>query len=437
MYRRSLKTRITIAFCLFGLVLGLAFSVIVLEGFDLAQEWTIRHHLERKLAVLQAQQDEESALAQLRFHFHTSIGEAALPAALRERVAGLPVGVHVLTRQPGPGEDYLAIAWLPERRQRLYLIFDASDLLASHDEMHTYLYAICLTGTLLVVGLGALLGQMTARPIIAPLVRLSEQVARISPDRPLPRIDAPFSADEVGVLARTLDSLLLRITAFVTRERHFTRNVSHELRTPVTVLKGALELIGAQPAAETAALQRPLARSRRALAEMEQVIDAFLWMAREQPGASARCELVAAVEQAVAQQQELAARKQLSVQISASAAPVLAAPPAVVVIAVSNLLRNALQYSERGAVQITVAASAVTVSDSGRGIAAADLPHITAAYQRSSDSQGYGLGLAIVEEFCERFGWRLHIASQEGVGTQATLHFDENFTSPPLSSPSS
>lgn len=65
----------------------------------------------------------------------------------------------------------------------------------------------------------------------------------------------------------------------------------------------------------------------------------------------------------------------------------------------------------------------VSVEDTGIGILANALAHITEPQVRGEQSQGYELGLSIVREFCQRFGWQLPLSNTEGLGTRATLQF--------------
>jgi signal transduction histidine kinase len=97
------------------------------------------------------------------------------------------------------------------------------------------------------------------------------------------------------------------------------------------------------------------------------------------------------------------------------------APERVLSIAVGNLLANALNATSQGWVCIVLEVSRVTISDTGPGIEPERLA-VTGPYV-TSGSGGHGLGLAIVREICERFGWRLELHSRHGEGTRAVLRF--------------
>ncbi|HKQ31260.1 MAG TPA: sensor histidine kinase, partial [Burkholderiales bacterium] len=93
---------------------------------------------------------------------------------------------------------------------------------------------------------------------------------------------------------------------------------------------------------------------------------------------------------------------------------------------IDNLLRNAALYTEQGFVRVTFGGGCLTIEDTGPGIDAAELPRVIQRHNRGGrpiTDDGLGLGLAIVKRICERFDWRLDIASTPGCGTRASLGF--------------
>ena len=108
---------------------------------------------------------------------------------------------------------------------------------------------------------------------------------------------------------------------------------------------------------------------------------------------------------------------------------VVAAPPRMIAIALTNLLRNALTYSRDGVVEVTVGPESVTVTRlAALGMTAEDLQRVFEPFFRGDASQayaasGHGLGLAIVRRLVDQFGWSLDLASETGFGTTVTLSF--------------
>ena len=101
--------------------------------------------------------------------------------------------------------------------------------------------------------------------------------------------------------------------------------------------------------------------------------------------------------------------------------------------AVANLVDNALKFCEPGAAITLAAVMAghdvqITVSDTGPGISAADLPHLFDCFYQSRQNVapatgegGKGLGLAIVKRIVELHGGQVAVASVPGAGTTVRL----------------
>src|SRR5690606_18609193 len=129
---------------------------------------------------------------------------------------------------------------------------------------------------LLLTGWG-LAGTMANR-IVRPISRLAEDVRALSFDANPPRMPSVYRAeDEIGLLSDTICQLLQRIEQFTQREREFTAHASHELRTPAAIIGGAAELLREQLTVP----QAPLDRIERAVARIEELIDTFLFLSRE------------------------------------------------------------------------------------------------------------------------------------------------------------
>ena len=91
--------------------------------------------------------------------------------------------------------------------------------------------------------------------------------------------------------------------------------------------------------------------------------------------------------------------------------------------AFDNLLSNAIKYSSKNStIKITLQKGLLSVEDEGRGIAEEELVRIFERYyQADSKAPGYGIGLAIVKEFCDEAGIGVRIDSKVGKGTKVVL----------------
>jgi signal transduction histidine kinase len=96
-------------------------------------------------------------------------------------------------------------------------------------------------------------------------------------------------------------------------------------------------------------------------------------------------------------------------------------------IALGNLVRNAIQHSYAGDVEIALRDRVFSVTDHGPGMSAEEIGRAYAAgVRRATAGRQGGLGLYIIQRICARFGWRLEFDSAPGRGTTARLDFGAN-----------
>jgi signal transduction histidine kinase len=214
----------------------------------------------------------------------------------------------------------------------------------------------------------------------------------------------------------------------------FLATMSHELRTPLHGILGLTRLIRAEHADAT--LRHRLGLIEHSGEHLLQIINDLLDLSRIEAG---RIELHAAPFDLLGELEELVDIYFVRCQergIGFSAELDLDAPCHLVGDAtrlrqvLHNLLGNAVKFTERGEVRLRARRQAsdceFTVSDSGPGIEAADLPHIFDAFTQSgrgggSSVVGVGLGLNISREIALAMNGRLEVSSRMGEGATFTL----------------
>jgi signal transduction histidine kinase len=278
-------------------------------------------------------------------------------------------------------------------------------------------FAVALGGSLIVLWFGVGSG-------LRPLERLRQVLARRTPDTLAPIADVPVPRD-LRPFVDTLNSLLERVGQTVTRERRFTSDAAHELRTPLTAIKTHLQVAritrgtDASDAMEYA--EEGVARMHHTLSQLltlAKVEGAFSWDEGDVAGAGDVAHLAV---------RDAAPGGAIRIEIDAACDRAeLAAPRALAITALRNLLDNALRHSpEPGSVLLRVAcrpdAVDFEVSDRGPGLSDADLAVATERFWRRESGWGSGLGLSIVAAITERFGGRLAMARREGGGLVVTL----------------
>ena len=236
---------------------------------------------------------------------------------------------------------------------------------------------------------------------------------------------------EVRSLARAFNSMAARLQASDQTRRALLADVTHELRTPLTVVQGNLEglLDGVYPR-DDAHLQ-PILDETRVLSRL---IDDLRTLALAESGTlqlqKEPTDLALLIGETVASFRAQA--NEAGVTLDADIAPnvpILNLDPARIRQVLENLITNALRYTPNGGkirVQCSVNTSlsksvAVTVSDTGKGIAPDELPHIFDRFYKSRDSRGTGLGLAIVKNLIAAHGGGISAQSEVDKGT--TIRF--------------
>ncbi|WP_374961686.1 sensor histidine kinase [Spongiibacter tropicus] len=335
---------------------------------------------------------------------------------LPEEISGLPLGTHHSVVIDG-GHYHLQVAGAGD--DRIYLLYDITEW--EHQE-HALLISLLL-GVVVVLIMALLLASQAANTILEPVRRLTLRLSQLSPKERGLRIQPEFNDSDIGQIAAAFDTYLERIDQFVERERSFTAAASHELRTPLSVMMGAVDIIEADD--PNPATQRAVARIRRACSDMLAFIEAALFLSREEDRSikqSASCDVPAIIRQL---SDDLrgdldAAHIQLNTRLDN--ALILPVPESLVKITLTNLLRNAIEHSPGGRIDICLQDNGLQLCDSGAGIRPDDLPYI---FERSytTKAEGTGLGLNMVKRICERYGWQIQIDSQPGEGTRVELRF--------------
>ncbi|NBB92674.1 MAG: sensor histidine kinase [Gammaproteobacteria bacterium] len=347
---------------------------------------------------------------------------ATVPAWLRDEPPGF--------RRGHRGDRSSPVIYVSEHGgDRLYLVFDEMQV----SSLAWYFGVAPLTGVLLLIYLLTWLGYVMSRRAVSTVVQLSDAVRNY--DFGSGRLEK-FSQEEFGeatdtetlALVNAFNQFIQRLESFIRRERNFTRNASHELRTPLAVLRSNLGLLARQSDPEARALT--VERMNRTVRDMEALVETLLILARESESrlnwsSVVLNDLLADLLDQIASTFD---RPEVTTGVRANGLLEISAPERVLAIVFTNLIRNALSYTEKGHVHILIDRNGVTLQDSGCGMAETDLERMFEPFYRGHDrsNEGYGLGLSIVRRLCDRFGWHLHADSELGAGTEIRVEFPQS-----------
>ena len=421
-FRHSLHSRIIIAFCIFGTVLGAIFAVTVYISLDFIDDRLIDSRLNEEVENFIAHYKRYNNYPRPGSPFITSyVGTESMPLYVLDMIKGFSEGLHEVNY--GEEEYHIAIQRLPDQQALVYLFYEVSALEFT-ERRKVSIRLVLIVGVILIFAMGLWIGWLTSRRVIAPVVHLSHIVDKSGPDNLPTDLSKSFYNDEVGVLAKGLEQAMKRVETFVEREQQFSRYASHELRTPVTIIKGAVVLLKRKLSGEEDPAWRPLMRIERSVTNMENIIETLLWLSREDMpiDQDQRFPLTPVVQETIEQNRYLIGNKPIDIEIISEAEPQLALPTSFFQIALTNLIRNAIQHTPSGKISVVVKADRVLVTDSGAGMTANGLKHTSGHFTGDID-EGFGLGLSIVQRLCNRFGWELDIESETDRGTTVQLIF--------------
>lgn len=412
-FRARLAQRIVAAFALMSLLVGGAFALGTVIAVHVMEERLLSAQLGRDLDRLLKMDTMDEWRAQPRpdqlFHFTAGEEEFALPTDLVE----LDEGFHEVFR----GEQaWHAMVRLVDGR-RYVLLQDQSDFERREQLMHV----VVVAGFLFSVLLAIFLGWLLARRVLAPVARLARQVRHRDQLLALaPPLAPDYVPDEVGQLAVAFDETLSQLRQALRREQMFTSDVSHELRTPLMVLAGACELLLENPALDERA-RRQVQRMARATAEMRELVQTFLQLARAQSapeGGAPQATLREVADELVAQWREPIEAKGLRLDYRPGATLARRYNAPLLRVVLGNLLRNAWHYTDSGHVCLSLTAQGFSVEDSGAGIPEALREAVFEPFVRGERERGdgLGLGLSLVQRICGREGWRIRLLPVEPHG---------------------
>ncbi len=217
----------------------------------------------------------------------------------------------------------------------------------------------------------------------------------------------------------------------------FTNSVAHELRAPLTAIRGYVSFL--LESKSLAPEEKKYSQNINTAAErLIALINDFLEVARIQSGSLkvnfAEIDVRKVITSVKTEFEQVAAKKNLDFDITLPVDPVVASTdPDRLQQVLTNLVSNALKYTNKGSVTIaleqTRLKTTITIKDTGDGISAEDQEKLFTAFTRvgradASGVTGTGLGMWITKQLVELLHGEVYIESIEGVGTHMKLTFD-------------
>jgi two-component system, NtrC family, sensor histidine kinase GlrK len=292
---------------------------------------------------------------------------------------------------------------------------------------------------------------LIARTITKPIDELIRGTERIAQGKYEPvRVS---SNDEISLLVDAVNEMSLKIKNINELRTHMMQQISHELQSPLQVILSAHDILKDQCSAMMDAEQlQMLDTIRRGINKLTVFSKQYLDLAKIDSGMMKYhmewTDLSRIVEPLVADARLIAASKDITVELTTSAAPKIMVDAKKISIVASNLLSNAIKYTRNnGRVRVNVGPCTIgaqfKIQDSGIGIAPEELPKVFTRFYQAGNigrikSGGIGVGLALVKAFTEGHGGKVYAESVVDSGSTFTVELPaapEEFQGPSIQVP--
>jgi signal transduction histidine kinase len=278
-------------------------------------------------------------------------------------------------------------------------------------------------------------GWVFAGRALNPIVRVMDEVQKISPVELSQRLSGDEKPDEIGRLIATFNRLLNRIENAFNLQKSFVTNVSHELKNPLTKITSQLEvtLLNERPAEE---YKKTIQSVLEDIKELNQLSTSLLDLAFvNQENQTFLMTSIRADEVLWEIREDVSALNPLyRVQIHASQMPeseddlFIKANLQWLKTAIGNIVENACKFSNDHTAVVSLYCYKkeikIKVMDHGPGIDPKDVQKIFHPFyrtNRTSKIKGYGIGLSLAQKIITIHGGDIQVNSSPGVGTEITV----------------
>ncbi len=285
---------------------------------------------------------------------------------------------------------------------------------------------------LVVLTVGIVTGRRIVTQAMSGVRRVTRAAERMADSQFAERILVPGAGAEVDQLARAFNGMADRIMRLMAEMRQGNDNIAHDLRSPITRIRGLAEMaITARrgsvhdPAESIGSIVEECDRMLNLINTMLDISEAEVGIGRSNLD---EFDLATLVLQAAELFQVVAEDKGITLRTEVSGNVPVRGDRRKIQRLLSNLLDNALKYTERGEVRIALTDGKdrirLSVRDTGVGIAEHEVGRIFERFYRCDSSRnqpGNGLGLSLARAIARAHGGDITVASRPGQGSEFTV----------------
>ncbi len=274
-------------------------------------------------------------------------------------------------------------------------------------------------------------GAIVSR-FISPLEQIIDKADKINAENLTERISVKQNnpPDEIIKLANSLNKLLERLERSFKQIAQFTYDVSHELLTPLTVMKDEIE-ISLMKRRNVKDYIQTLNVVYKQVNRSIDIIKSMLYLAKAEAGVISvnlrEVNIPELIREVILTLNHKAKRKNIKVKFNCDSVLISKTDENILFDALRNILDNAIEYTGKGgSVEIKCEKVEewlkISISDTGIGIGADDLPYIFDRFYRGRHAlelnpTGTGLGLALTKSMIDLLKGKISVSSEIGKGT--------------------
>jgi signal transduction histidine kinase len=324
----------------------------------------------------------------------------------------------------------LTVPLTVQNSDRIIGILQTASSLSLVDTIQRVLLVILFVGAGVSMTIAGLAGWYSTEQALKPLEAVTQTALQITRADDLSR-RIPYQGppeDEVGQLIHAFNQTLGRLENLFNTQRRFIADVGHELRTPLTVIKGNVDLMRRMNCTD----DESMASIESEVQRLTRLVGDLLLLAQAESGKLPLAQNLVELDTVlleVMSQMSVLAKERLQLRLGEIDQVLVCGDQDRLKQVLVNLIGNAINYTPVGG-SVTVGLAKVenkarlTVSDTGPGIPAEDLPHIFERFYRgeksrtrSRDGKGFGLGLSIAYWIVRNHGGQIDVSNREPNGT--------------------
>ncbi len=267
------------------------------------------------------------------------------------------------------------------------------------------------------------------KKVLKPISDMAEAAAALSANNLSNRISLEGTKNELKDLAVVINLMLDRIERSYNSQKQFVSDASHELRTPIAVIQGYASMLERWGKTDKAVLDEGIAAISQETTAMKELVERLLFLARhDKKTLMLEMEVFDPTEVMSSVHRDaklLSPAHQFELKLEGGGT--VNGDKGMIKQLMRILVDNAIKYTPpEGRITLAMRKEGeeciLSVTDSGAGISAQELPRIFDRFYRSdkarkAQSSGHGLGLSIARIIVVAHGGKLNVRSKEGQGS--------------------